>query len=667
MAKAKAKAEKTSSPVRKGFLTNDLNLSVVLGAIAFILYAQTIGYGYALDDVAVLKSNNFVQQGFSGFGKILSTFYWQGNDAFSTSNSGLFRPVSLLFFATEWQIFGDAPKVFHFFHVLLYALVGAQLFLWLRELLGKDGRNIAIIATLIWIALPVHTEVVANLKSADELFALLFSLFGFRLLLKWNQSDSPVQLTAAIVSFFFALLSKEAAVLVIPLALLMLMMFRGRRATSLIAAGAALFVMSIVWFAWHYWVIANAGSERITYDYRHNALLSNPSELDQLGTAIGLQARYWIKMLIGYPLSYNYSFNQIPVKGFADIWPWLSLAGIGASGFFVWKNFKTNPIISFAIIFYFVTMALTANVFYKIGDIFADRFTFVPSIGFCLLLAVLICKFTASQVGTNSRLVTIVAAVFLVYSVRTFARSADWSSEETLFIADAEHSPDSGRVHDNVGAINMNAALGATDQNQKRLFFDVAFEEYSRAYEIDSLDYQAAAALGQIMYHKADYKSSVMWSERSISIRRKLILEAGDSIVDDWNTLQNTGDAFVKLGDYDSAVYYYTESAKVFLRADAFMRIGDSRLRGKDTTGAIREYVKAVQLDSTFAQGWDKIANLNGMRGNYAASNSAFEHLARINPQDPNPWRMMYTNYLAMGDSTTAAAVAREYYNRGGK
>jgi hypothetical protein len=663
-----AKAKKSNVVTNKSsFLSGNRNVAIVLGVFAFCLYAKTISFGYALDDVAVLKNNNYVQDGFGGFGRILSTFYWQGNDAFATSNSGLFRPMSLLMFATEWQMFGNNPQAFHFIHVLLYALVSFQLFLWLSEMLGKDGRRIAIIGTVLWIVLPIHTEVVANLKSADELLSLLFSILGFRLLLKWNDSKSALMLAGFLLSFFFALLSKEAAVLTIPIALLMLMMFRNRSVKELLTPGLTLLVVSLVWFFWHYSVIANSDSARITYDYRHNALYSSDSGIDQLGTAIGLQARYWVKMLIGYPLSYNYSFNQIPVNGFADLWPWLSLIGIGAAGFFAVKKFKSDPIISFSIIFYFVTMALTSNIFIKIGDIFAERFTFVPSIAFCLLIAILILRFSKSEIRVSTTTIGIVVVLCLAYSIRTFARSADWSSEEALFIADAENSPNSGRVHDNVGAIKMNAALGAADANLKRTLFDEAFEQYTIAFDIDARDYQAAAALGQILYHKADYKSSVAWSERSISIRRQLILEQGDTIVDDWNTLQNTGDAFVKMENYDSAFYYYAQSGSALPRADAFMRMGDTRLRAKDTAEAIAQYSKAVEFDSTYSEGWDKIGNLNGMMGNYAASNVAFERLARINPQDPNPWKMIYTNYNAMGDTVRAAASAKEYYNRGGK
>src|ERR1044071_5511236 len=180
--KTKEKAELTHS---KPFWSQDRTIAWALGGFAFLLYAQTIGFGYALDDVAVLKSNDFVHAGFRGFKDILTSFYWHGNASFADANSGLFRPLSLLLFATEWQLFHDKPGVFHFVHIMLYAVAAMQLYLFLRDLFGKTGSQLAIFATLFWIVLPVHTEVVANLKSADEILSLLFSLLMMRWLLKW--------------------------------------------------------------------------------------------------------------------------------------------------------------------------------------------------------------------------------------------------------------------------------------------------------------------------------------------------------------------------------------------------------------------------------------------------------------------------------------------------
>src|SRR5688572_2916148 len=67
----------------------------LLGAIAFTVFANTLGHDFALDDIAVIQGNQFVQMGFGGIPKLFTTFYWEG---YWQSNAGLYRPLSLVMF-----------------------------------------------------------------------------------------------------------------------------------------------------------------------------------------------------------------------------------------------------------------------------------------------------------------------------------------------------------------------------------------------------------------------------------------------------------------------------------------------------------------------------------------------------------------------------------------
>ena len=173
--------------------------------------------------------------------------------------------------------------------------------------------------------------------------------------------------------------------------------------------------------------------------------------------------------------------------------------------------------------------------------------------------------------------------------------------------------------------------------------------------------------MGQITYHKGDFRASVQWSRISIEQRRSLSKDIGEPVVDDPTTFLNMGDAFIRLDQFDSAVYCYSEAAKLRPVADVQMKIGDAWLRGADTAAALLAYEKAVAIDSLYVAGWDKIANIKGMRGDYPGSIEAFKVLSAINPADPNPWKMIYTNCKAMGDSVQMNLAAEEYYKRGGQ
>ena len=80
-------------------------------------------------------------------------------------------------FALEIQLFGkDAYKQQHFMNILYYALTVLLLYLLLIKIFRKYHPAFPLIVTLLYLAHPLHTEVVANIKSRDEIFAFLFGL-----------------------------------------------------------------------------------------------------------------------------------------------------------------------------------------------------------------------------------------------------------------------------------------------------------------------------------------------------------------------------------------------------------------------------------------------------------------------------------------------------------
>lgn len=647
------------------FWQDDRKMGWVFFGFAFLLYGQTIGFDYALDDIAVTWGNDYVKAGFSGIGKILKSFYWAGFPNFAEANSGLFRPVSLILFAIEWQFVPESPHFYHFINVVLFAFCVYQLYRLLRELLGKDRIMLAMMTTLIWVVLPVHVEVNANIKSADEILSFLFFVLSFRKLLQWNETGKTKTLIISAALIFLSLLSKEGAILFIPVMLLALMMFRKRTIKQLVLPGVILGSVALIWLGWHHAVISN-GPPEITYDYRNNALLSSPSAVDRIGTAIGMQSRYWVKMLVGYPLSYNYSYNEIPIDGFASVWAWISLIGIAAAGFFAWKNFRTQPVVSYAILFYFITFALTCNIFYLIGETFAERLVFVPSLGFALLFSWLILKLTKGleEKKFHAPAMYILAGLMLVYSIRTYARSGDWEYESYLFTADVENAPNSARVHDNYGLLLLGDADKQTDEIKKKQLKERAYSEFLTAATIDSLDFQAALVLAQLNLANGNPSQAIYWGNKNVHIfKSHFKVNPNDRAV--YSIL---GNAYIQTRKHDSAATILKGGEKLFPKDENFpIAIGNNYLAQGDTTNTILYYEKAVIVNPKSVLSWDKLANVSGMTRNFKRSSEAFTQITQLEPNNLNAYRMLYMNSIAIGDTASANAYAEQYRARGGK
>ena len=177
-----------------GLFHNDGNFKwayIFLFVFAVVLYANTLNHEFAFDDSVVITGNKYTRQGFEGI-KTLATkdlFYGIYGNSLDLEG-GRWRPFTLVMFAIEYRFFGDNASPYHFINVLLYGITAIVLFMTLMQMFASplvplsSGRGdkrgeasgvlLAFITTLLFIAHPIHTEVVANIKSRDEIISFLF-------------------------------------------------------------------------------------------------------------------------------------------------------------------------------------------------------------------------------------------------------------------------------------------------------------------------------------------------------------------------------------------------------------------------------------------------------------------------------------------------------------
>ena len=166
--------------------------SVLLFTLAFLLYANTLGHDFVLDDGIVITENKLVQQGLEGIPGILSkdTFFGfiQTEGREHVVAGGRYRPLSLVMFAVLYQLVGNNAWVFHLLTVLLFAATCVVLYRTLLLLLARRETFFAsffsFTSALLFAVHPIHTEVVANVKSCDEILALLGCLGALFAVLK---------------------------------------------------------------------------------------------------------------------------------------------------------------------------------------------------------------------------------------------------------------------------------------------------------------------------------------------------------------------------------------------------------------------------------------------------------------------------------------------------
>ena len=490
------------------FFRNVALQSWLIFAFAFLLYANTLKHGFVYDDGIVITENMYTQQGVKGIGGILShdTFFGffkkEGNETLVTG--GRYRPMSLVLFAFLYQIVGAAPFLFHFFTVLLFALTCVVLYRTLLKLLSSgnsppqrfDGYLVAWFASVLFAAHPIHTEAVANIKGCDEILALLASLLAMFFTLKaWDQDATSASSRSAIfagVSFFIACLSKENAVafaLLIPLALWFFRPLDGAVRRSIFGAskpvliGLSAFILirgSIL-----SWLSVFGGNEPME-------LMNNPflkfdgshwvkfAATEKFATIFYTLWEYLQLLVVPHPLTHDYYPRHIDIMGFGHPKVLLSLAVYGFMGFWALRGIKGRDPFAFAILLYLLPLGIVSNLVFPVGTNMSERFVFMPSIGFCFLLGLLLMKYLEKN---RSLVLGFFAVTVILFSAKTMLRNAIWESNERLFKSDVEVSANSVKLQNACGQLELDSAKKEKNIEKQRALCLSAITRFNKALE----------------------------------------------------------------------------------------------------------------------------------------------------------------------------------------
>ena len=336
-----------------------LSLGLIIAAFAFILYAQSIAYNYTLDDHPVIDYNRFTTQGFAGIPTLIKTDYWYGDKG--KDGGPIYRPTSVIMFAIVWQFFGNSPHIYHLMNVILYVITALVLFLLLCRLFEQQSLLFPFVCSLLYITHPLHTEVVNNIKSADEILCFLFGILSMYFVVKSVSSKFILNIILSGICFFVSLISKESGVsflLIIPLTMYFFtdISFRKLAATSLGFLG-----VTLIYFIIRHEVLKSV-PEANTISYLANSLITAPDFISRETTAFFIQLKYFILLIFPYYLTCDYNFSMIKIHPITDP---LAIVGIVISfgmGVYSLLNFKKKSIISYGILFYLIMQIGRAHV-----------------------------------------------------------------------------------------------------------------------------------------------------------------------------------------------------------------------------------------------------------------------------------------------------------------
>lgn len=610
------------TPVRKKVVTkpsdrkaNTLFIIIFFFA-AFILYGNTILNKWALDDEFVTH-NATVKKGLKAIPEIFSTFYVSTSGNIGAQSTD-YRPIVKLTFALEYQLFGEKPGRSHIINVLFYFFGCLLLFFILRRLLHNYNILFPFLITLAFMAHPVHTEVVASLKNRDILIAFLGGLGAMYYFLRYAETKKSLYFLPAALCFFVGYLSKSSILPFLLIYPLTLYFFTDLKPKTLgIIAGVILVAALMAHFIPRLFLPPAVHVK---------AFIENPLYLEKslwvkTGTGMVTLLFYLRLLVFPYPLVYYYGYDMIPITDWANIWVILSFLVNAGLLFWAIRKFREKHILSFAILFYFIFIAMYSNILIPVVGIVAERFVFEASLGFVMALVYLIFRLFRTdpksltiEFNDRAKIVLVIAVLLLPSTYYTIKRNRAWRNLYDLYARDMRHLERSSKAH-----------------------ISYAGELMKKVYSQPENKVQSAI--------QTFAPTIIEYFEKGLAI-----------YPDNYQTLNDLATVFLNMtGQPDSAIHYLHKAIK--LRPDlqpAWVNMGMAYKMKKDPDSAILAYEKVLKINPKEYKAVFAIANIYYEKGDVGRAVSMNEQVIRDHPELDAPY-VNLGNYAFMRGDTTAA------------
>ena len=622
------------------FLTDVRLQSVLVVAVAFLLYANTLGHQWAQDDRSAITENILTQQGFAGIPKIFTTDaffgYYKTEERADIVAGGRYRPLTLAMFAVVVGIFGIKPFPFHLLTVSLYALSCLLLYHTVLRLLRRSKQSGyaeigAFMVTILFAVHPVHTEVVANVKGCDEIVALLGSLGALLLSVVAFESRKIGYGIAASAALFLGLLAKENAVTFVVIAPLALVFFK--RAT----AGQAAKISALLLAAAVVFLMARAAVLPIAFAKPPMELLNNPyikwqdgqwvdfSPGEKYATIIYTLGRYLLLLCAPVTLTHDYYPRHIPILHWNNLVVLGSLClYLGLIGYSIWSLWKQkrDPLV-FGILFYLITLSVVSNLVFPIGTNMAERFLFMPSIGFCLGATMLLLELIRHRPNLGLRQLLPALGIFLtiiaLFSAKTVTRNRAWYDNRALAFTDISTSFNSAKLQSFCGLMTLLDAQEKKDPVEKEAKLRQSIEHNTKAIEIHPT-----------------YKAALL----------------------------NRGTGYYYLKQYDDAIRDLREVTRLAPQDEKGMRMLSLALCGKgkylqeekkDPSTALAYLAEAVEVDGNDQEALWRLGIVQVNLGNYPQGIRCLSRFTEMRPDDATAWESLGWAYGLSGEHAKEA------------
>ncbi|KFR12003.1 Transmembrane and TPR repeat-containing protein 3, partial [Opisthocomus hoazin] len=602
----------------------DVNLkeaALIVGVVA-ACYWNSLFCGFVFDDVSAILDNKDLHPS-TPLKNLFQNDFW-GTPMSEERSHKSYRPLTVLTFRLNY-LFSELNAVSYHFLNLVFHVVVCVVFLKVCKLF-LDNRS-SMVASLLFAVHPIHTEAVTGVVGRAELLSSIFFLAAFLSYTKSKGPDNTIVWTPIAVTVFLvavATLCKEQGITVVGICCVYevfiaqgytlpvlldtaVQILRGKGSIPF-SMLQTLLKLIVLMFSTLLLVVVRVQviqSHLPVFTRFDNPAAVSPSPARQLTFNYLLPVNAWL-LLNPSELCCDWTMGTIPlVESLLDVRNVATLTFFCFLGSLIVFSLRypgdSSKTVLMALCLIVLPFIPASNLFFPVGFVVAERVLYVPSMGFCILVAHGWKKLSSKSVLRKISWVCLVAVLF-THALKTLHRNWDWESEYTLFMSALKVNKNNAKLWNNVGH-----AL----ENEKN--FERALQFFIQATQVQPDDIGAHMNVGRTYKNLNKTKEA----EESYMIAKSLMPQIIPGKKYAARVAPNHLNVYINLANLIRANESRLEEADqlyrqaISMRPDfkqAYISRGELLLKMNKPLKAKEAYLRALELDRTNADLWYNLA-----------------------------------------------------------
>lgn len=554
--------------VSNSLLTESRALFLTIAATVLV-YANSLSGAFVFDDTKQIVGNPSLHS-WSNIFRAFTNDVWSFQRGTLTKDipPPYYRPLFTIYLTLNYQLFGLWAPGWHLMNLLVHTTATVFVFYLLRRLSGDI--LVASLTALLFGVHPAHVESVSWISGIPDPLAALFYVPSLIWYVRYRQEGGSKWLTASVIAYGLAALCKETP-LALPLVFVVWELTQPRGGKKF---GTRL--REIFWRLIPYSVVAAAYlflrfSVLGRLSWKHPFMARVPDEAIWM-TVPYVFVNYLRHLIEPFRLSLIYGTSFI--MSAADPRFLVPAGVLLLLAVILWiyrKKMDSNLWLALALVIAPLLPVLNLKVFHY-EYIIQDRYLYLPSIGFCSLVVLLIVRLTR---GNQKLTLAIGGVIILAFGASTVLQNRIWHDARALWQRAILYAPNSWSTHYNLGLAYLNSKQNDLARQQ--------LEEAKRLNPSEATIYNnlalAQAALG-------DLNGAIATSKQALALD-PTTLEAHN----------NLGAFLYQQGAYSAAKNEFA----IVLRHDpesvsAHFNLGRTLAAMNEDVGAVREYESVLAL-----------------------------------------------------------------------